>query len=162
MPTSEGATQFLNVDLDVWSKRPLEPFVTALGKHLYVHYVGREGTRHGAHVALARDSASADTTARALARLVEKLPKAARRLWDTASAREFNIGIQAGLTPHAHEVRLSPATLEVIARLTARVVVTTYSPEERILANWRADMDVPPPDIRMRLAERGRKRDTEE
>ncbi len=131
MPISDDATQFLNVDLDVYSTRPLEPLVAALGKRVLVHYVGREGRRYSAHLCLAGDSENPDTTARALAKLVEKLPKHARRLWDTASAREFNVGIQAGLTPHAHELRISPATLEIIARLTGRIVVTTYSPEQR-------------------------------
>jgi hypothetical protein len=139
MLASESATQYLNVDLDVWSSQSLEPLVAALGERVCVHYVGREGRRHGAHVSLARTSRSADATARALARLIETLPQPARRLWDTASARDFNIGIQAGLTPHAHEVRLSATTLEIIARLGGRIVVTTYSPEERILIAWRHD-----------------------
>ena len=139
MPSSEHATHYLNVDLDVWSRRPLESLVAALGRRVCTHYVGREGRRYGAHVSLARTSRSADTTARALARLIEKLPKAARRSWDTATAREFNIGIQAGVTPYAHEVRLSPATLAIISRLAGRVVVTTYSPDEEALLTWRSD-----------------------
>ena len=124
----EGETSFLNVDLDIWSRRPLEPLVEALGKKILVHHVGKEGRRQGAHLSLSRCGQSADARTRALARLVEKLPKAARKLWDDATAREFNVGIQAGLTPFSHEIRLSAETLEMVARLGGSVVVTTYAP----------------------------------
>jgi hypothetical protein len=124
----EGETSLLNVDLDVWSRRPLEPLVEALGKKILVHHVGREGRRHGAHVSLSSERPSADALTRALARLVEKLPKAARKLWDGATAREFNVGVQAGLTPFSHEIRLTAETLEMVAQLGGTVVVTTYAP----------------------------------
>jgi hypothetical protein len=126
----EGETSFLNVDLDVWSRRPLEPLVEALGKRIIVHHVGREGRRHGAHVSFSGFGQSADALTRALARLVEKLPEPARTLWDGATAREFNVGIQAGLTPFSHEIRITAETLEMVARLGGTVVVTTYAPEQ--------------------------------
>ena len=122
-------TQFLNVDLDVWSRSPLDELVAAFGKRVFVLYVGREGRRYGAHVALVRYSTSkkADTVIRALARLVADLPEAPRAIWDRAQSRELNIGIQAGHTPHAHELRIKPDTLEAVASLDARIVVTTYA-----------------------------------
>ena len=131
----EDETSFLNVDLDIWSRRPLEPLVEALGKKIFVHHVGREGRRHGAHLSLSSSGQRADVLTRALAKLVAKLPKTARQLWDDATAREFNVGIQAGLTPFSHEIRLSPETLEIVARLRGSVVVTTYAPYT--LANRR-------------------------
>jgi hypothetical protein len=125
----EDETSFINVDLDIWSRHRLEPLVEALGNQIIIHRVGREGGRHGAHVSLSNCRPRVDARTRALARLVEKLPKAARTLWDGATVREFNVGIQAGLTPFSHEIRITAETLEMVARLGGTVVVTTYAPE---------------------------------
>jgi len=75
---------FLNVDVDVFSKTPLDPLTAALGKPVLVNYVGREGRRYSAHFSL-YDPSSADAAIRRLARLIMKLPTPARRLWDQAS-----------------------------------------------------------------------------
>ena len=128
----DDETQFLNVDLDVWSRSPLDQLVAAFGRRVRVLFVGREGRRYGAHVGLSSSGRNVDTLVRALARLVADLPKTSRTLWDRAQSREFNIGIQAGHEPHSHELRLKADTLEAVARLNARIVVTTYAAQR-----WR-------------------------
>jgi hypothetical protein len=122
-------TKFLNVDLDIVSRVPLQPLVAALGKAVVVHYVGREGRRHTAHVALSSWNRTADGLIRDLIRRVDRLPRPARRLWDAATSREFNIGIQADATPFSHEVRLGAETVRQMAEVGARLGVTTYAPE---------------------------------
>lgn len=132
MSSPEGAhTQYLNVDLDILSRSPLDRLASAMGPRAYVLYVGRHGRRYGARLELARSHVgmSADKTIRGLVRLVETLPPAERRLWDGALSREFNIGIEAGLQPHAFELRLKPATVESIVRIGATLVVTVYAPD---------------------------------
>ena len=125
----DDETQFLNVDLDVWSRSPLGELVAALGKRVDVLYVGREKRRYFARLELTHHHSrkKADTVIRALAQLVANLPEAPRAIWDRAQSREFSIGIQAGYAPHAHELRIKPDTLEAVARLNARIVVTTYA-----------------------------------
>ena len=123
----DDQTHFLNVDLVVWSRSPLDELVAAFGKRVDVLYVGSEGRRYGAHVELASVSKSVDALVRGLARLVTNLPETPRALWDRAQRREFNIGIQAGHEPHCHELRLKPDTLEAVVSLNARIVVTTYA-----------------------------------
>lgn len=95
-------------------------------------YVGPEGRRHGAHLELAgaygRDP-DADAIIARLAALVGRLPRSARRFWDRALAREFNIGVQAGRRPYSHELRLTTPTLAAVARLGGRIVITTYGVE---------------------------------
>ena len=140
----EGETRFLNVDLDILSKARLEPLVEAFGKRVSVHYVGREGRRFGAHLALLSYGQSADALMSALARLVKRLPPRARRLWNGAIAREFNIGIQAGLKPRSHELRIDEETLALVASLGGRIVVTTYAPDDSVLSTWAAQGSVPP------------------
>jgi len=130
MPNSHNTEQttFLNVDLDVTSRSRLESLVEAFGSQVHVLYVGREGTRYAAHLELADASpASADFAIRALAVLVKRLPQAKRKLWDRAQYREFNIGIQAGLSPKSYELRLRPETLKRVASVGGRVGITVYA-----------------------------------
>lgn len=125
-------TCFLNVDLDVLSRRRLEPLATALERRgVFVHYVGPEGSRHGAHFSLTSIAgvSGADTLTRTLAGHIAALPPAVRALWDSAASRTFNIGIQAGVRPPSHEVCIASQTIALIAALSARIVITTYSAE---------------------------------
>jgi hypothetical protein len=129
MPNSieEGKTAFLNVDLDIISKSRLEPLVAALGKKVIVLHVGRERSRYSAHLELSRQFPnSADQTTRALAALVSRLPEPARKLWNRAQVKDFNIGIQGGAKPYSSEFPLSAQTMDAVVKLGARVVVTVY------------------------------------
>ena len=128
-PRPDEETLFMNVDVDVYSKTSLQPLVAAFGKKVIVHHVGREGRDQSAHFSLAsthRDDA--DTLAYRLAGLVTRLPRAARQLWDRARRRDFNLGIQAGMTPYSHEIALTRRTLARVAAVGGRIVITTYAP----------------------------------
>jgi hypothetical protein len=126
--TGEDETTFLNVDLDIRSRAPLEPLAAAFGEQVGVHYVGPEGTAHGAHFDLADShQKDADTLLRDFVRLVRKLRGPARKLWQQARSRDFNIGIQAGIRPHAYELALAPDTIRSVARVGGRLVITVYA-----------------------------------
>ena len=123
-------THFLNVDVDVWSKARLEPLIAAFGRRIGIHYVGDDGKECAAHFSLAYSyGKNADTLTRELATLVTKLPRAARRLWDNARVKDFNIAIQAGIKPHSHEVAIKQKTVALVVRVGGRVVITTYAAE---------------------------------
>jgi hypothetical protein len=125
-------TCFLNVDLDVLSRRRLEPLASALERRgLFVHYVGPEGSRQGAHFSLTSIAgvSSADTLMQKLAGHIAALPPTVRVLWDNAASRTFNVGIQAGVQPPSHEVCIASQTVALVAALGAQVVITTYSAE---------------------------------
>jgi hypothetical protein len=124
--TAENETKFLNVDLDVWSAVPLDSLVQAFGKHVVVLSAGKEGRRYGTHLELSVESKNADQLLARFVKHIERLPRAARRLWDQARARELNIGIQAASKPHGFELRLQPETLAAVARVNARIGVTVY------------------------------------
>jgi len=125
---TEIRTAFLNVDLDIWSRTPLERLVTAFGRQVIVLNVGEENGRWGAHLEHATNGSRSDvdTAIQRLVRMVERLPSDVRKVWDRAERREFNVGIQSGVTPYASEFRVEPGTLEAIARVNARLVVTVY------------------------------------
>jgi len=131
MPTHiYEATTFLNVDLDIYSKSDLEPLVTALGEKVCVCYAGRPRRTYEAHIDLASGyPKSADAAIRRFCTLIGSLPKVARKLWDTATTREFNIGVQAAMEPHSFEISLSTEAVEDSAKLKARIGLTVYAPE---------------------------------
>jgi hypothetical protein len=136
-PIGGEATYFITVDLDIYSKRRLARLVEALGDKVTVLHEGRWGSRYSANLEgtswrRARGKEirlTADQEIRELIALIKHLPRPARHLWDGAQSRVFNVGVQAGLHPHAHELRLSSRTLLEVARLRADVAITTYAPE---------------------------------
>jgi hypothetical protein len=58
---------------------------------------------------------NADSLLRRLVTLVKALPRNARRLWNTAQSREFNVGIEAAAKSRTFELRLEPETLMAVA-----------------------------------------------
>jgi hypothetical protein len=129
--TEEEGTTFLNVDLEVISRTPLDPLVQAFGRNVDVLHVGPWGQRYGAHVEVAGSGCrgNADSLIRRLVTLVKALPRSARRLWDTAQSREFNVGIEAAAKSRTFELRLEPETLMAVAGVAGRIVITVYAPE---------------------------------
>ena len=127
----EEQTKCLNVDLDIWSKAPLDPLVDAFGKKMFVLYVGKEGRRYGAHLEISGSGyrADADRLIRRFVAMIKALPRPARKLWNSAQSREFNIGVQGALSPRAFELRLQPETLDAAASVNGRIVVTVYAAE---------------------------------
>jgi hypothetical protein len=125
---AQARTTFLNVDLDIWSRAPLEGLVEALGTKVVVLRVGEENGRHGAHLEHAESGSDGDVdrAIRRLVRVIDQLPPAIRSVWNRAQRREFNVGIQSGMKPHACEFRVEPETLEAIARINARLALTVY------------------------------------
>ena len=121
----DGDSAFLNVDVDVFSKTPLDSLVAAFGREVLVNYVGREGRRYSAHLSL-YEPHNADAAIRRLVQLITKLQRPARQLWNQASNRVFNVGFQSGFCPQALETAISSAAVKAAARLGASLTVTIY------------------------------------
>ena len=119
-------TQFLNVDLDLYATEPLDQLVAAFGKNVLVLYVGKERRRYCAHLELPTQPRDPERALRRFVDRVVALPPAAKRLWRRAQRREFNVGIQAAAEPHRFEWHLSPATLQAVAGVNARIGTTVY------------------------------------
>ena len=121
-------TEFETVDLDVRSRRSLASLLAAWPWAQTPGHVGKTAPRW----LLVRPRGfprTADQFVKEFAQLVDKLPSAAKRCWNQASSRTFDIGIQAGLTPDRFEdVRLSPDSLRRLSRLRASILVTVYAP----------------------------------
>ncbi len=122
-------THFLNVDLDIYAKSHLQPLVAALEKKVLVLYIGRVKRTYEAHLELSKITKTADAAIRGFCALIEALPLAERRLWNAAKARDFNVGVQAGIEPHSREFAIAAETLQAAHRLGARIIFTVYAPE---------------------------------
>jgi hypothetical protein len=124
-------TSFLNVDLDIQSKQPLDRLVTAFGERVRVLHVGKVARHFEAHIELARSGyqRNPNPLIRRFVELIATLPPSARQLWTSATLRQFNLGFQAGSKPPAYEVVLDPLTLESVWGMGAEVVITIYAPE---------------------------------
>jgi hypothetical protein len=125
-PKPVAQTTYLNVDLDIHSRTPLEPLVKALGRSILVLHVGRDERRYIAHLETGV-TGSADRAIRRFAALIRKLPRAERRIWNRAQLREFNIGIQSAVTPPSYALQLDPATVRAAASVNAGIGVTVYA-----------------------------------
>jgi hypothetical protein len=125
---ADNTTRFLNVDLDLYAKFDLKPLVDALGLKVIVLYVGRERGLHSARLELNRQPTTADAAIRGLTLLIHGLPRAKRKLWDTATTRDFNIGVQSAADAKLSEIKLAVQTLKAASLLNARVVFTGYAP----------------------------------
>ena len=58
---------------------------------------------------------NADSLIRRVVTLIKALPRSARRRWDTAQSREFNVGIEAAAKSRTFELRLERETLMAVA-----------------------------------------------
>ena len=129
MIRDEG-TRFLNVDLDIIARVPLDAVVEAFGEKAFVLYVGRRGRLYSAHVEMSdsyRDNA--DQLIKKILALVKRLPRDTRRIWDQAISREFNIGIEAAHKSPVYVLRLKQDTLRDVISVNGTIVVTVYPPE---------------------------------
>ena len=128
-PRSEEEACFLNVDLDVEAPYDLASFVEALGEKVFDLNTGPLEEGFQTHLELSGEAQPRDAEAaiRGFIELLTQLAPDTKRLWDGATKRDFNIGIQGGTKPHAFVFALLPQTLAAVAHLGARVVMTVYA-----------------------------------
>ena len=119
-------TTFLNVDLDIASRRDLAPLVDGLHPQLFALHVGRIRGRYRARLELRTQPSNVDTAIRRMVSAVERLPARLRAGWKGAVTRDFDIGIQAGERPPDTEFTIAQETVRMAGRVGARIVITVY------------------------------------
>jgi hypothetical protein len=124
------AAHFVNVDLDIYSTRDLQPIVRRFGGKVDVLYVGLDRGKYCAHIEIAQNTKTADSTIRAFCGLIESLPKSERTLWNNAAVRSFSIGIRAGTHQNPCDFTIRPKTVKAVSDLGAQIVLTIYAPEQ--------------------------------
>ena len=119
-------TTFLNVDLDISSREDLASLAAALRPRLFALHVGRTRKRYWARLELRTQPRSPDAAIRRLVRAIQSLPRRQQACWKRATARDFNIGIQAAEEPRNSEFSVAPATVQMVGRVRGRIIITVY------------------------------------
>jgi hypothetical protein len=123
--TNSVGSFFLNVDLDIESSEDLTPLVRALEPKAFAleRPEGRASFELNAEVS----PASPEPLILEFTRLIHELPPPARAVWDRASRRVFDIGVQSRRHPNDETHRLTSATLRAVADVDAEIAVTIYA-----------------------------------
>jgi len=143
---------FINVDLEVWSATDLVALAAALEPKSLVVYAGKVRRRFLVSIeAKAARLTDPERTIRALLRVIESLPASARRDWNRATARVFNVGFEGGELVKLQErpkgsgrwypprggdtamhcgTSLSPELLHAVAKVKGTITTTVYAPTE--------------------------------
>jgi hypothetical protein len=123
---TDDETTFLNVDVDVFSKSPLDALAAALAKKVSLHYIGLVGHEvFQLHFGLYNPK-TANLAIRRIVKLIESLPRSPRRLWKAAEKRVFDVGFQGGKKPHCSEFDIDEKAVAAVARVGGSLRITIY------------------------------------
>jgi hypothetical protein len=118
----EPEAQFLAVDLEIVSRRQIDQLAPAFGDNVGINRNEQVGKDHilllstGGKTPFSEDlNKMINQTILMQVKLVHKLPEVARKQWDDARTKTFDIGIQAGGGPHVFEVRLTKQTILAVS-----------------------------------------------
>jgi hypothetical protein len=129
MPTDRSRRgplyRFSNVDLDVASRTDITPLIDALEPTAFC--LDSSVHRRGVHFAifeLSRQPRNPDAAIRAFVSLIESLPRRARALWNGATQRDFNVGVEAA--DRCQKFTVLPDTVALAGRVGASITVSVY------------------------------------
>ncbi len=138
MPTTHVSnTHFLNVDLDIQSKRDLQQLVEHLQPKVIVLFVGKVRRKYEAHLEIAGATTTPDQAIRAFCRLIGNLPKAERKIWNAAAIRSFSIGVEAVIGSSVQDFKVRQETVTAVSEISGEIVLTVYAPAQGQLSPKR-------------------------
>ena len=130
MSNSQGApcelVRFLNVDVDLSGVLDPVTLVGGFGDAIVVLHEEEAPLGHVISFELTAMHLTLPDTITSLIEQVNALPAEARALWDSATRRVFNVGVQAGLGPYRTEWALGVEALFALASINAELVLTIY------------------------------------
>lgn len=116
--------RFINVDLDVESAEELRPLVDAMEPHAHSFERPPGLASFEINDPLPNDP---EVVILEFIRIVKSLPPAARKVWDGASRRVFDIGLQSGRQPFRQSYGIGIDTLREVTGIGAHVAITIYA-----------------------------------
>jgi hypothetical protein len=132
-PTTDNEpAHLIDVDLHVESRRSLSALHAALPGAQPRDVENPRWVHVAAYTT--RRAKTADRKIMELVGLIDRLPRAARRCWNDAVSRTFDVGVQAGPEVPANgpiapfEAVVALETLRAVSRVRARLQITVYPP----------------------------------
>jgi hypothetical protein len=126
-------TPFRNVDLVICSKSDLQPLVDAMGKKVSPSFVARVKRMYFAHMNLAiGNPKSPESAILGYCKLVQGLPLTARKDWDAAKTRTFDIGIESPGRNSFYWSAISDKAIKAASEVSAQIAVTVYGPMKMV------------------------------
>jgi hypothetical protein len=120
------ALRFLNVDLEIESRRSPTPLVAALERSTVVLASFRRRGYHVVTLELVRSPNSAAAAMRSFVRLVRQLPPTARSIWRASRRRDFDAGFELLAGRHVVSLQVPPEVAQQVATVGGRIVFTLY------------------------------------
>jgi hypothetical protein len=123
---------FLNVDLEIGarSRAQLAPLIEQFEDQLFEMYIGRMRGLYCACYELGGRTKSKrsnpSVVIHELADAIEGLTASARRAWNAASMRDFNVGIEIARGVKTAEHAVDADAVRRVAALKGRIVFTVY------------------------------------
>ncbi len=119
---------FLNVDLEVGARTrgKLAPLIDALDGTLFELFRGRLHGLYRVHYEIAACTSDASSAIDALAAAIEALDAPARRAWDDAALRDFNVGVELARGVRSIELAIDAGAIRRVASLGGRIAFTAY------------------------------------
>jgi len=114
----------MNVDLDVWSSQDLRPLTEAMEPHVFSFERPPGEASFEVNDPAPNDP---EVVIREFIRIVKSLPPTARTVWDSASKRVFDVGLQSGRQPPSMSYSIGAETLREAADLKTDLVITLYA-----------------------------------
>ena len=118
-------TGYANVDLMLKAPEDISPLVAQFGDKVMVLNAGASTARNQAILEV-HHNGGPDAAINAFCDLVDSLPGEARALWMRCTERTLDIGFNAGLEPWPYQSVLDASTIERVARVGAKLMITIY------------------------------------
>ena len=116
-------TTFLNVDIDIYSKKNINALLKALRNAIVIQNQDSEGFTS---ISAKQHTKTINSAILNYYRIIEGLPKKEKDIWYSCNKRILNIGIQGGAQPHEKPFTLSKKSIEYAQKLGAEIIFTVY------------------------------------
>jgi hypothetical protein len=135
-------THFLQVDLEIESHHNLQPIVEGFGDNVFNLYCGESQGHYLATFELCGASGTdPDSIICSFCTLIESLENEAKKRWESAFTKVFDIGYEGGSEPSSYSSEIRVGTIERIVLLGASIRVTIYPASPVNLANIVLEVD---------------------
>ena len=121
----------MDLEIGARTRAQLAPLIEALPRGVHEIFRGRIRGVYRVDYEIYRPRAGANAVIRDLAGVIERLPRAARRAWDAAVRREFNVGVELAPDASSVELAIDAAVVQRVAALGGRIAFTAYAAARR-------------------------------